>query len=610
MSLKSKLFLLVIGSLLMFVTSAGIYFAIQAPIEQMRKENGVFQRLSLAATELRAEANLLATSGFETQTKKYRDSVANFQLALSEMETVTLLPTVSETLKQAVTAVLDLGSLSADGLEQVAGNLSDLEADAKELFQGVSDDFIVINLLRGSGDASGLTMYHTVSLLSNLTNLNDLFVTTVKIIKEKDTVISGEVTALQARATLISFGAVILLLVVTLVLSLSLTRSITLSFRAVDNNITLMSTGDFTQRLRLKRRDEIGILGGKLDGLLDSLNASLSTIQQASRQNLTLREDLVRAVTEASSSSIEIEANSSSIRSQMETMDRMIAVSSSEMDTILGTLDGFTLAIRNQNVLVEDSVGSVTGVLTSIGIISQLAERDQQSAESLVREAEGGREVFNAAFEKVAEISESVDSIQTMADVIARIAGQTQILAMNAAIEAAHAGEFGKGFAVVADEITKLAQAARTSSDDIAHVIRAILSKIKEAGSTRESTSQAFDVITKRIGEVSRSVREIHGNVNEMQVGSQHVLEAMSELKAGSTKITGEAGQVLQSSGAVQKVMGEVRRVSQEVVSNIGEIGTGLSDISGTIRQVSEQADSIGVIASNLDGAIQKFKTA
>ncbi|MEI8094296.1 MAG: HAMP domain-containing methyl-accepting chemotaxis protein [Spirochaetales bacterium] len=610
MSLKTKLFLLVIGSLLMFVLAAGIYFAIQAPIEQMRKENGVFQRLSLAATELRAEANLLATSGFETQVKRFRDSVANFQLALKEMDTVTLLPTVSETLKQAVTAVKDLGSLSADGLEQVAGNLADLEADAKELYQGVSDDFIVVNLLKNTDDTSGLAMFHTGSLLNNLTNLNDLFVTTVKVIKEKDAVIFGEVSALQSRATWISLGAVILLLVVTLTLSLSLTRSITLSFRAVDKNITLMSAGDFTQRLRLKRRDEIGILGRKLDDLLDSLNGSLSTIQQASRHNLALREELVRAVTEASSSSVEIEANSSSIRSQMETMDHMIAVSSSDMDNILGALDRFTLAIRNQNSLVEDSVGSVTQVLTSIGNISLLTERDQRSAESLVREADGGREVFNAAFEKVAEITESVGSIQEMADVISGIAGQTQILAMNAAIEAAHAGEFGKGFAVVADEITKLAQAARTSSDDIARVIRTILSKMKEAGSTRETTSQAFEVITRRIGEVSRSVREIHGNVNEMQVGSQHVLEAMSELKSGSLKITEEAVQVLQSSGAVQKVMGEVRRVSQEVVSNIGEIGTGLSDISGTIRQVSEQADGIGVIAGNLDGAIQKFKTA
>jgi len=610
MSLKTKLFLLVVGSVLMFVLAAGIYFANLGPIEQMRQEKFVFQRLALASTELRAELNLLVTTGFETQAKKYRLSVEKYRLALKGMETVTLLPTVNENLSDAVTAVNNLGALSADGIEQVNSNLLDLENDAKELLGAVSDDFIVVNLLRDTAKASGLALYHTGSLLSNLTSLNEVFATTVKVVKEKDSVIFNEVTALQDRATLYSSVAVVVLLVVTLVLSLLLTRSITRSFRVVDVNITRMSAGDFTQRLRLKRRDEIGILGNKLDDLLDNLNSSLSTIQESSRQNLMLREELIRAVTEASSSSVEIEANSTSIRSQMENMDRMISVSSTDMDNIMGALDRFTSAVRHQNGLVEGSVGSVTQMLAAIGTISLLTERDQKAAESLVREAEGGREVFNASFEKVAEIAESVDSIQTMADVIAGIAGQTQILAMNAAIEAAHAGEFGKGFAVVADEITKLAQAARTSSDDIAHVIRTILTKIREAAHTRESTSRAFEAITGRIDEVSRSVREIHDNVSEMQVGSQQVLTVMNELKQGSSDITAEAAQVLRSSGTVQKVIGDVRRVSQEVVSNIGEIGTGLNDISQTIREVSGQADGIGVIANNLDGAIQKFKTA
>lgn len=610
MSLKTKLFLLVLGSVLMFVLAAGIYFANLGPIDQMRRENGVFQRLALAATELRAELNLLATAGFETQAKKFQTAVTTYQQALKAMETVTLLPTVNETLNEAVTAVANLGALSADGIEQVKGNLLDLESDAKESLGGVSDDFVVVNLLRDTAKADGLALYHTGSLLSNLTSLNEVFFITAKVIKEKDSVIFNEVTALQDRATLFSLVAVLLLLVVTLVLSLLLTRSITLSFRVVDTNITRMSNGDFTQRLRLKRRDEIGVLGQKLDDLLDSLNTSLSTIQESSRKNLLLREELIKAVTEASSSSVEIEANSTSIRSQMETMDRMISVSSTDMDNIMGALERFTTALRHQNTLVVVSVNSVTQMLTSIGTISQLTERDQRAAESLVLEAEGGREVFNASFEKVAEIAESVDSIKTMADVIAGIAGQTQILAMNAAIEAAHAGEFGKGFAVVADEITKLAQAARTSSDEIAHVIRTILTKIREATDTRESTGRAFEAITGRIDEVSRSVREIHTNVNGMQAGSQQVLTAMNELQHGASNITAEAGVVLQSSGAVQKVMGDVRRVSQEVVSNIGEIGTGLNDISQTIRQVSSQADGIGVIANNLDGAIQKFKTA
>ncbi len=609
MSLKSKLFFLVVGTLLMFALAVGSYFFLQSPIERMRQENAVFQRLSLATTELRAELNLLATSGFEDQCLIYRSSLANYRSTMAEMSQVTYLPTVNATLSEAVSSVANLKDLTSDGISQVDASLGDLEADAKTTSSG--SGFSILSLLQAktAGDNNSLLALHVNNLLGGLSYLNDSLGTTARVIKEKDQTISDEIGELQKQSSSIALIIVAVLTLVALLLALLITHSITRSFKVIDQNIALMSSGDFTLRFGSARRDEIGILGHNLDGLLETLNLSLSKIQAASRQNLERRTALGEAVSEATSSSVQIEANSRAIRSQMESMDALIDVSSGDIDNIMKALDSFSRAIGDQNHHMEESVAAVTEMLASIGNISRITENDRKAADALVHEAEQGREVFEAAFEQIGEITESVSAIQQMADVIAGIASQTNILAMNAAIEAAHAGEFGKGFAVVADEISKLAAAAATSSDEIAHTIKTIIVKITQAGNTRNSTSQAFDTISERIGEVSDSVREIHGNINEMQTGSRQILEAMQGLKEGSSAIAAESNQIHHASAAVQQVIGKITRVSHEVVANIGEIGLGLQEISGSIHRVSDQANGIGLIGTNLDEAIHAFRT-
>ena len=221
-------------------------------------------------------------------------------------------------------------------------------------------------------------------------------------------------------------------------------------------------------------------------------------------------------------------------------------------------------------------MGAVTQMMAAIENIDRITARDRQAAGELVIESERSKEVFENAFEKVAEITESVSAIQEMAAVIAGIASQTNILAMNAAIEAAHAGEFGKGFAVVADEIGKLAAASALSSDEIAHTIAGIVVKMHEAGSTRESTSTAFAGISGRIGEVSDSIGEIYDNVNGMQSGSRQILAAMESLRSTSGEITGESARIENTTKTIGLAMSDLGRISHEVTSNIAEITTGI----------------------------------
>jgi methyl-accepting chemotaxis protein len=208
----------------------------------------------------------------------------------------------------------------------------------------------------------------------------------------------------------------------------------------------------------------------------------------------------------------------------------------------------------------------------------------------------------------VAGIAESIGTIKDMATVIKGVAGQTNLLAMNAAIEAAHAGEAGRGFAVVADEIRKLSEKTGASSKEISSTISDVTKRIEEAASTRKATSGAFDAISSRIGDVSRSITEIYSNVAEMQTGGRQILEAMSDLKGRTADLEDRSRDFDSATGRLVEGMDSLHRLSAEVVANIDEISTGISYIGGSVRGIAAEAEKAEAVGDRLDKELGLFK--
>ncbi len=612
MKIRTQLLGLVVGASAMFLLSVAAYFVILSPLDTMEKEVAVFQELHRATAALQSEANQLLLNPFQAQRTAYEGAVDRFHKAIAGIKTVVVLPKASQTLADAVNAMTNLGALSETGLDSLTGQLDDLKTACEAAHQSyATTDWASLLRLAAANQIPNApaVLLAAVNLGSQLTSLNGALSITRQVLEQKDGEIAQELARVKTVSTAIGLFIILVAVVLALILSVVLARTITRSLRTLGTTVSHVGAGDLRVRFASVRRDELGALGRDIDGFLDSLTDTFRRIQAASAENISVKDLLTRSVGSATASAVEIEANSSAILAQLQRADERIQSSEGELGAMVTLFDAFRRRLDSLGQNVTEANSTVAELTQGISEISALTDTNRQAGEVLVSETEKGREVFDRSFTKVAEISETVQAIQELVGAIAETASQTNILAMNAAIEAAHAGEAGKGFAVVSDEIAKLAAASAESSAQISATIKTVVDKILEASATREETVRAFEAMAVQIAAVSQGGRGIHAQTAKMNEGATRIRKTMDLLAAGATQTTAEAQHISSVAEGLGEALGQVGRISHEVVSNIGEITLGLAEISRTVGEVHDQSERLARTGSELDAVVNAFKT-
>jgi len=605
--IRSKLLSLVAGVVMSLGLAAGAYFWLQAPIVRISDERAAFSTLSSALQGLQVELNRLQTTGVKLEAPRYEAARRAYDAAFDEVAGLTVIPSLDPALEEAVSIILKVRELAAADLDALETSYATIVSN----LSGAAVDAPPLNLpgLLSAGDSIGATVFPMIVFGKKVTDLGYILDIGATTVHDQYAVIDGKIAVFTARAILVSEIVVGVIVLLTMMVSYIVSSSISRSIERIDSSIAALKTGDLSARFVARSRDELGRLATNLNSFLDVLGGFHGKIRGASDENLRIKQELQGAVSTAISSSEQIEANTRSISQQIERMNGLAIASKDAAGSVKSGFDGLYERVEAENRLVADTVSSVTEMMASIENIARITENDKRAASSLVSESDRGRSVFEQSFERVASIASRIGTIQEMAAVIQNVAAQTNLLAMNAAIEAAHAGESGRGFAVVAAEIRKLAETANASSVDISTTIADVTKKIREAADTKDATSQAFSAISARIVEVSRSIEEIYSNVAEMQTGGRQILEAMAALKAGSGEISSRSRDVDAATVVLKDGMDDLLRITGEVAGNISEIGSGIQYIGDSVRGISSQTVRVEAIGTELDAEIRKFKT-
>jgi methyl-accepting chemotaxis protein len=227
-------------------------------------------------------------------------------------------------------------------------------------------------------------------------------------------------------------------------------------------------------------------------------------------------------------------------------------------------------------------VGNIESVTRNVGTLDESLSR-------LVESAEVGRSQFVLFQEKVTAVSNQSQSLEETNEVIASIASQTNLLAMNAAIEAAHAGDAGRGFAVVADEIRKLAEQAslqsKTTASDLQSIQETVLSLVGDA----QTTDGTFQRILDEIAQVEILGTEVKSAMAEQHVGSKQILEGIRDIRESSQGVASHSGAMRAEAQETLGTMETLHQLTIEIRQGMDEIAIGTADINQALTAISDQ---------------------
>jgi methyl-accepting chemotaxis protein len=399
-------------------------------------------------------------------------------------------------------------------------------------------------------------------------------------------------------------SVVVTLLVIALFLWITL-RALLLRIGRMSNLAAAMAAGDLCLDISRQAKDNVGTLEASLGSAVADLRTALTDVRSqvsASRetgQRLSMQiQDNLRGTTRISENAERIEKQVAGLNNQVES-------SSSGVEEISANIRALGETVRRQTEAVNQTSASVEQINASIHNVARISSERSEASKRLSRITESGGERVRETTAVIRSITERVGDVLDMIRVIDEVAARTNLLAMNAAIEAAHAGEAGKGFAVVADEIRKLASSTAENSSTIAETLTQLTEQIKEASNSSEESGSAFEEINREVGEALTAFQEISASTGELATGSEEVLRAVNELLDASRAL--ETGGHEMEAGAqdISNSVLSLKDVAQESAGSVDEIVQGVRDInlaSATISQyVLENNRGLAKLANHLN---------
>ncbi len=424
----------------------------------------------------------------------------------------------------------------------------------------------------------------------------------------RDAVMSPLVAKALSQNLLTALALLVALVAGAVLVRVSVVDKIKATSRALD--AIAHGDADLTAALSVTSNDEIGDLGKNFNFFLGKLRALIDDVSAVIAQITAVNETLSSATVEASASVEQSSAILASMGKETGQLDRNMARTVDEIERITANIESMDARISDQATLVEESNAAIERMMASLGDVESSTAANRDATEALAGAADRGRAQIEDTTVAFREVVEHVGSIREMAEVIAGIASQTDLLSMNAAIEAAHAGEAGRGFAVVAEEIRKLAETAGESSRGIAELVGSITETVDRTDGNVRETSAVFETMHKDIAETVRAFAGIEHAISELEEGGRRVLETSLRIAGETSGIRSDSAGVRTATEVILASAGKIRDASSTVDSGMAEVNAGNAEILSSTQDLVALSEKLHAIVDTLHRKFGAFKTS
>ena len=386
-------------------------------------------------------------------------------------------------------------------------------------------------------------------------------------------------TSIKAISSGIGGAAVfsgILGIVIAVLVAVSMSREV----KKVQLAMQKVAEGDLTQNIAAKRKDELGQLQNSFNDM---------TVQISG---------LIKDVDDRSKNIVDVAGNISTITEETKTNTNMV------MEAIhniaLGATDqaGSTQQAVNEVENLAQSLNDTKAHVDNINEMSnetgKLSEQGKQMVNLLIDKSGQTMDKSKTTMQVMNEVMASVDKINYISDAIADITSQTNLLSLNASIEAARAGDAGRGFAVVADEIRQLADQSRQSTDEIKAIISEVVNKATEAEQAMKENNDLINEQQDAINDTQKLFEKISASIENLINGLAEVAELNGRMEENKEAVVGE--------------MSSIASVSEESAAASEEVNASVDQVNNTMEDIVKYTNELNSIAGELENAIEHFK--
>jgi len=400
----------------------------------------------------------------------------------------------------------------------------------------------------------------------------------------------------------------LILFAVCFVIVYLLSRSLKAYFKRVSGVFEKIASGDLTGRLEVKRNDEIGSVIVNLNKALENNRSMVSALKSEAERMDAVSSTLSSNMEETSATVRQINGTVTSVKEKAISQAAGVTETSATVEQITGRLTRLFSDIETQSMHIESSVDAVTRIVNDTSEITKTLEESNELIKNVYAQTRVGKDGAKAANEVVAQISEKSTALFEASQIIQNIATQTNLLAMNAAIEAAHAGESGKGFAVVASEIRKLAEESNAQGKQIGLVIKEtseIIYRLTEMGLKAE---QSFVGVYDSVSQISEKEDSIVQAMRGQDTNGKNIIESMKKIHDITSEVKAGASEMLAGGKQIAIEMQKLSEITRDTTGSMNEIASGAGQITYAVEEVNEITRKNKMSIENLVNEVGKFR--